>query len=317
MIEYAYLKQDFAHFAFRTNWHERIFEIIAVPDLAEDLIAVAMPTRLLVPGHHSIVHLTSTTLKDGFTAVAYSRESVETEFFRGRFSDEALQGDGELYREIQNFQFTLPDEARPTFWVRAHHDGFIGLAPTAAHLDWRYHGGWMNDSTCDREAVGRYFSNAAIELVDEGSAVESPDHEELYSPEEEEELVRLRARVAEMESELEKARREHAEDVDVIDRRLYDEAVERSWCSDYDELVESLNHDLKVPMAGRRVDYQTNLTVTLELNGFWLKDLPKGLGENDLSRVALIRLNRLSLEDAGITGGTITDVTLNYYTRDE
>lgn len=60
---------------------------------------------------------------------------------------------------------------------------------------------------------------------------------------------RLRARLREAEQ------RHHA-DIETIGERLIREARNRNWCSEYDEIVQSLNRSISVPLPERERDYE-------------------------------------------------------------
>lgn len=79
------------------------------------------------------------------------------------------------------------------------------------------------------------------------------------------ELHRLERRLAE-------AQQFHRDDVATIGARLIAEARRRDWCSDYDNVVDSLNRDLHVGLPKRYVTYRIertfSVTVTTTEQGY-------------------------------------------------
>lgn len=65
--------------------------------------------------------------------------------------------------------------------------------------------------------------------------------------------------------ELEDARCQHQEDVDLIGNALLAEAEERDWCSLFDEFVGSLNRNLHIPLPERAKLYEATITYTVNI----------------------------------------------------
>lgn len=60
-------------------------------------------------------------------------------------------------------------------------------------------------------------------------------------------------------------REAHEQDIERIGRALIEQADSRDWCSEYDEIVKSLNRRLNVPLPTREKDYTVTFTVTVSV----------------------------------------------------
>jgi hypothetical protein len=74
--------------------------------------------------------------------------------------------------------------------------------------------------------------------------------------------------VARLREEKDAAEERHREDIAAIGSRLIDEATERGWCSQYDEVVDDLNRSLTVTLPDRmrtwRVDVEFRVSAKSE-----------------------------------------------------
>jgi hypothetical protein len=75
------------------------------------------------------------------------------------------------------------------------------------------------------------------------------------------------ARVADLSRQVAEVRAAHEQDVATIGQALLREAADRGWCEDYDRMVETLNHDLQVPLETRVRTYEVtfDLRVTIQV----------------------------------------------------
>lgn len=68
------------------------------------------------------------------------------------------------------------------------------------------------------------------------------------------------------QADLSRSRTQHATDVALIGEALMSEASARSWCSEYDEVVDALNGRLTISLPTRTQDYTVEVQVTLTLS---------------------------------------------------
>lgn len=62
---------------------------------------------------------------------------------------------------------------------------------------------------------------------------------------------------------LAEARRRHESDIRTIGERLIEEAEERGWCSEYDEIIEDVNRSLVVELPHREREYVVQVATTV------------------------------------------------------
>jgi hypothetical protein len=67
-------------------------------------------------------------------------------------------------------------------------------------------------------------------------------------------------------SQSEAATTRHADDIRVIGERLLREANARNWCSEFDEIVESLNRVLNIELERRMKTFTVTVPVTITLS---------------------------------------------------
>lgn len=75
----------------------------------------------------------------------------------------------------------------------------------------------------------------------------------------------LSERVAELARERDTARSHHSADISKIGERLIEEAESRSWCGEYDEIVNDLNTELNIELPLRRRSYIVTMDVTVRV----------------------------------------------------
>lgn len=75
----------------------------------------------------------------------------------------------------------------------------------------------------------------------------------------------LRNRLAVAQRRLEEARELHRGDIETIGERLISEANDRSWCGQYDEIVDELNRDLSVELPTREKEYTVSVDIRVEV----------------------------------------------------
>jgi hypothetical protein len=82
-------------------------------------------------------------------------------------------------------------------------------------------------------------------------------------------IEKLNATVSSLETDrqfyldrLDRAKADHRADIARIGNKLMEEAEDRGWCSEYDDIVDDLNRNLSVELPTRSKDY----TVTVRLN---------------------------------------------------
>jgi hypothetical protein len=122
---------------------------------------------------------------------------------------------------------------------------------------------------------GCFVQWSRISTADLLPAVESAlplTHEVRYAPQSE--VDALQNEVALLKGEVQRRRESHEADIALIGERLMSEAQDRSWCSEYDTIVESLNAELTVelPLRSREVEVTVcgnvlvpfSITVTVE-----------------------------------------------------
>lgn len=83
-------------------------------------------------------------------------------------------------------------------------------------------------------------------------AESEPTHDE--SPNEDVVFLRATETVESLRAQLEEARRLHREDVAIIGEHLGKEAVRRDWCSEYEDVISSINEKVSVLLEGRSPD---------------------------------------------------------------
>lgn len=71
--------------------------------------------------------------------------------------------------------------------------------------------------------------------------------------------------VAVLREQLLTSRDKHRADIATIGAKLTEEANDRRWCSDFDEIVDSLNSDLFVTLPTREKEYQVTVMVRMEI----------------------------------------------------
>lgn len=79
------------------------------------------------------------------------------------------------------------------------------------------------------------------------------------------------------------AQRQHREDIQRISDTLTQEATDRGWCSEYDELVNSLNRYLHVELETREKDYYVSYTVTVRVTACG-EDAAREMAHEDMRR---------------------------------
>lgn len=65
--------------------------------------------------------------------------------------------------------------------------------------------------------------------------------------------------ITQLRADLARAREEHRQDIARISEALTEEANDRGWCEEYDELVEALNDRLHVELETRYKDYEVTI----------------------------------------------------------
>jgi chromosome segregation ATPase len=73
------------------------------------------------------------------------------------------------------------------------------------------------------------------------------------------------ARLEALQARLDRAITAHTKDIELIGEKLTEEAEERGWCDEYDELVSGLNRYLSVPLEERVNDYTVEFRVTMTI----------------------------------------------------
>lgn len=63
----------------------------------------------------------------------------------------------------------------------------------------------------------------------------------------------------ELRSRIERAEQAHRDDISLIGESLQQEAANRSWCSEYDEVVQTINQRLTVELPTRERDYDVTV----------------------------------------------------------
>ena len=84
-------------------------------------------------------------------------------------------------------------------------------------------------------------------------------------------IERLNARIASLETDrkffsdrLVQNRAEHRADIARIGERLIEEATDRDWCYEDDEIIDELNRHLTVELPGREREYTVTVNVQVE-----------------------------------------------------
>lgn len=113
----------------------------------------------------------------------------------------------------------------------------------------------------------------------------------------------LRRQGADLRQELDATERRHKKDIATIGQALLSEAEERDWCSEYDDVVRSLNDELCVELPVRSMDATLDFLVTVSIDGA-TGDLLQRIQAGDYSWIR----SSFSFEVDGDG-----DVTCNYY----
>lgn len=140
------------------------------------------------------------------------------------------------------------------------HDDFHRQRP---HPDYVY---WPSDAVTTT-GPGKDYLGAVMRYARKRrqAQVEGPvDIQRLDAPpptlavvaEKDAEIERLTERVAQQERELAAARNHHQHDINLIGQTLMAEADSRSWCSEYDQIIDNLNASLFRLLPTREKEYQ-------------------------------------------------------------
>ena len=78
---------------------------------------------------------------------------------------------------------------------------------------------------------------------------------------------RLEATLSDLRARLSCAQNAHRDDVAAIGARLLEEAEQREWCRDYDDIIDDLNRDLHqpLPLRMRTYDVTFDLRITIRV----------------------------------------------------
>lgn len=138
------------------------------------------------------------------------------------------------------------------------------------------------------------------------------------------EVTRLRSEVEMLQAEATRLREHisnissrHSRDIALIGGVLQEEAENRDWCSDYDDIVDRLNSDLHVELPVRETEHEVEVTgtVTVSFSTYISLTARANADEDDLQEQAQDLLTEGGydrLSDFGLDGScTVDDVTFH------
>lgn len=97
---------------------------------------------------------------------------------------------------------------------------------------------------------------------------------------------------------VDQAKADHQSDIDQITAVLHRQAIERDWCSYYDEQVKALNARLKRPIAVRHVRHDVSVegSVSVEFQASFAILVPAGATDEQVEQAAYDEFKRRGLE---------------------
>lgn len=119
-----------------------------------------------------------------------------------------------------------------------------------------------------------------------------------------EEATGLRRTVADLRARLADAEQAHHGDIAAVGARLLEEAEARNWCSEYDEVVDSLNAVLRVPLPLRVRAWEASFDLRISLR------IEQARNEDDARAQAATladRIERAVYEMDAVTASDVED----------